>query len=320
MKSSLKMQIVITVLLVCSMVFTVSCSGPGKTGLKGRPGPGGPGNSFISTVFDTRPFNMNVDKLEPMYTGHNPELLYNNILKRKENNTKDPNETQEQHDARIGREISLPLMGALDFDSTYAFRITPKEVRYNEKDRVMSVRCLLSPVFEKGGRGKGKKSFMVRYRPQLDNRYTITGSGGAKIEVEEIKFLEYAVVPANIGDFPIEKAALPDARQHVKEKNSLPVAANSGPDREAITGTISMAPEDAKRFEGGIMALLVCKLAEPYVSYEEIRRTPTPEKPGVYLARYHYLHIGLLEIWFYDVMSGKVFKKMAAGTKNPSSH
>ncbi len=317
MRYSLKMQIVIAVLLVCCMVFTGSCSGPGKGGPKGRPGPGDPGNSFISTVFDTRPFNMNVDKLEPMYTGHNPELLYNNILKRKENNTRDPGETQEQYRARIGREISLPLIGALDFDSIYAFRITPKEIRYNEKDRVMKVHCILSPVFGKNGRNSDKRSFMVRYQPQLDNRYTITGKDGAKIEVEEIKFLEYAVVPANIGSFPVEKTGSPDAPQDVKEKNAVPMVTNSGSDRGTITGTVTMTPEDAKRFEGGIMALLVCKLAEPYISYEEISRTPTSEKPGVYLARYHYLHIRLLEIWFYDVMSGKIFKKMTAGTKTP---
>jgi len=290
-KTYLKIPPAVLVLFVCCAFFIGSCSSrPGKTGPDGRPGPGGsdwPGKNFISTVFDTKPFNMSVDKLGPMYTGHDPELLYNSIRSRKESGAKDAHETDGQYRERIGREISRHLMGTLDFDSTYAFRITPKEVLYNVKDQVMQVRCPLSFVFE-GGRREGiKKAFTVKYRPQLDNRYTITDSRGSRIEVEEIKFLEHAVVLTNAGGGKDEKS-----------------------NRETITGTIKMAPGDAKQFEGGIMALLVCKLVEPYASYEEIRRGPTAEKPGVYLASYHYLHIRLLEIWFYDIMSGKVFKKM----------
>ncbi len=314
MKTYLKIPPVVLVFFICCAFFIGSCSSrPGKGGPDGRPGPGGPdwpGKNFISTVFDTKPFNMSVDKLGPMYTGHDPELLYNNIRLRKESGAKDAHETDEQYRERIGREISRHLMGTLDFDSTYAFRITPKEVLYNVKDQVMQVRCPLSFVFEGGRREGTKKAFTVKYRPQLDNRYTITDSRGSRIEVEEIKFLEHAVVLTNAGDFPIERVALPDTGGDTKTKNAGGGVKDEKSNREAITGTIKMAPEDAKRFEGGIMALLVCKLAAPYTSYEEIRRGPTAEKPGVYLASYHYLHIRLLEIWFYDVMSGKVFKKM----------
>jgi len=263
-------------------------------------------------MFDTKPFNPGVDKLPPTYAGHNPELLYNSIQMRKERAVRDPQETQEQYQARIGQEMYLPLMGVMDFDSLYAFRVSPKEVIYNAREQVMRVRCQLTAAFEGGREEKTKKAFMVRYLPQLDNRYTITGSGGSKTEVEEIKFSEYAVVAVNAGSFPVEKSAT-NTKEDTKTKGTAPQMKDLRSNRETITATIKMTPEDAKRFEGGMMALLVGRLAEPYTSYEEVRRQPTPEKRGTYLARYHYLYIQLLEIWFYDAMGGKVVKKMGNG-------
>lgn len=323
MKDCPRVQLVTALLLICCSVFIGSCSGPGRGGQEKRQGPGGPdgpGRGFFSTVFDAKPFNMSVDKLEPMYTGHNPELLYNNIRMRKERVSRDANETREQYRIRIGQEISRPLMGTMDFDSVYAFRITPGEALYNTKDQVMQLRCPLSAAFEGGREEKSKKAFMVRYQPLLDNRYTITDSHGAKTEVEEIKFREYAVVPVNAGALPVEKLSLRGVKEGARTNSTAPGSGKEEPGRENIAETIRMTPEDAKRFEGSIMALLVCRLAEPYISYEEIGRAPATEKPGVYLARYHYIYVQLIEIWFYDAMSGKILKKTTTGTKTPSSH
>jgi hypothetical protein len=61
------------------------------------------------------------------------------------------------------------------------------------------------------------------------------------------------------------------------------------------------------------MALLVGRLASPYTSYEEITRKPLPDNPGTYLARYHYLYIQLLDIRLYDVVTGRIVKKIGNG-------
>lgn len=312
MKGHHRIPTVITILVVCcAVVFIGSCSRPGKAGPGGGPGgPGGPGGSFLSTMFDTKPFNPGIDKLPPMYAGHNPELLYNSIQMRKERALRDPQETQEQHKVRVGQEIYLPLMGVMDFDSLYAFRISPEEVIYNAREQVMRVRCQLTAAFEGGREEKTKKAFMVRYLPQLDNRYTITGSGGSKTEVEEIKFSEYAVVAVNAGGLPIEKPGVINAKENAKTKGATPQVKDPPSNHETITATIKMTPEDAGRYEGAMTALLVGRLVEPYTSYEEIRRQPTPERRGTYLARYHYLYIQLLQIWFYDAIGGKVVKKI----------
>lgn len=305
MKYHRKVSAPVAVIVIFCVVFLAGCWRP-KGGPDARAGgPGGPGGSFLSTMFDRKPFNTGVDKLPAMYTGHNPELLYNNIRMRKERALREPQETDEEYRKRIDREIYLPLMGSLDFDSVYAFRITPKEVVYNAGDQVMRMRCELTNAFEGGREERTKKAFTVRYQPQLDNRYTITDKRGVRIEVEEIKFSEYAVVAVNAAAFPMEKTAPENAKDDAKKKGEPQKS-----DRETITTTIKMTPEEAKRCEGNITALLVGRLASPYTSYEEITRKPVPEKPGTYLARYHYLYIQLLDIWFYDVATGKIVKKI----------
>jgi hypothetical protein len=241
-----------------------------------------------------------------MYTGHNPELLYNSIEMRKQRALREPQETEDAHSARMAREISLPLMGSLDFDSVYAVRITPAEVRRDEKDGLIHVSCRLSAAFEAGREDPRKKAFVVRYLPQLDNRYTINRKDGTRVTIEEIKFSEYAVVAVNARSLPIQRTAGPQAHKDGKR----PQEGEKEPEGEKIEGAVKLTAEEARSIEGGIMALLVGRLAPPYTSHEEISRKPTAERPGTYLGRYHYLYMDLMTIWFYDVTTGKVLKKM----------
>ncbi len=296
----------VAALLACSVLFLAGCSGSGKGGSGGGHRPGGPGNGFLSTVYDTKSFNPEADRLPPMYTGHNPELLYNGIEMRKQRAMRGTGETEEQHRARMAREIALPLMGSLDFDSVYAVRVTPAEVRRDGKDGLIHVSCRLCAAFEAGREDPGKKAFVVRYLPHLDNRYTIARKDGTRVTIEEIKFSEYAVVIANARDLPIQRTVGPQAREDGRRQKE----GDEKPEGERIEEAIELTADQARRMEGGIMALLIGKLAPPYTSHEEIGRKPTAERPGTYLGRYHYLYMDLMTIWFYDVTTGKVLKKM----------
>jgi hypothetical protein len=116
-----------------------------------------------------------------MYTGHNSELLYNSIEMRKQQALRETGETEEQHKVRMAREISLPLMDSLDFDSVYAVRITPAEVRRDGKDGLVHVSCNVSPTFEAGGRTR-EKAFVVSTAPAR-NRYSITRQDGSRVTI-----------------------------------------------------------------------------------------------------------------------------------------
>lgn len=266
-------------MLTCIGMALISCFGPGK---KDKP-PVLPQTTFLSAVYDTRPFNINTDRLSPMYAGHNPELLYNSIRLRQEMVKRRPDETAEQHRSRIGVEISSPIMGSVDFDSIYAFRVTPGKRTYNAVKRAVEVSFTLAPVIEEGAE-TAKKVFTVRYQPQLDNSYVVTEKNGSRRVVEEKKFSEYAIMP-------VDKAGIPAQV------------------RGTLVTDAAMAPEEARKSEADLMFLLIGKLQSPYISYEEVNRNPVPGASGTYLARYHYIHVHVIDIWAYDVSSGKIIKR-----------
>ncbi len=269
-------------LAACIGIILISCSGPGKKGKDERP-PFLPQTKYMSTMYDTKSFNVNADRFPQMYAGHNPELLYNNIRLRQEAVKRHPGETVEQYRTRIAEDINSPLMGSTDFDSTYAFRINPAGASYDAARRVLQLSMSLAPVIEKG-RESDKKAFVVRYQPQLDNSYVITEKNGSRRVIEEKKFNEYAIMPADASGRPIES-------------------------RGTIPARVSMPPEEAQKSEGDIMFLVIGKLVSPYASYEEVNRNPLPGASGVYLGRYHYLHIQIIDIWLYNVASGKIIQR-----------
>lgn len=269
-------------IFLCIATVLVSCSGPPKRDGGQRPRPA-PETTFVSTMYDTRPFNPGTERLTPGYTGHNPELLYNAIRLRQEIVKRRPGETDAQHRSRIGGEIYAPLLGSVDFDSTYAFRITPSKRTYNAGRKSLEVSSGLVPIFEKGLEST-KKAFMVRYQPQLDNSYVVTGKDGSRRVVEEKKFSQYAIVPVDNAGVPVET-------------------------RDTIATTVTMTPEEDQKAESGVMFLLIGRLQSPYASYEEVSRNPLAGTSGTYLGRYHYLHIKIIDIWAYDITSGRILEK-----------
>ncbi|MBP1750740.1 MAG: hypothetical protein H6Q52_3279 [Deltaproteobacteria bacterium] len=279
------------IIVIVVLIFAVnSCSGPGKKDTPKRP-PFIPETQFLSTMYDTKPFNINTDWLSPMYAGHNPELLYNNIRLRQEMVKRHPREAVEQYRTRVAENIYAPLMGSVDFDSVYAFRITPGNRVYNAGKKAVQLSFKLTPVYEKGLE-IAKRAFVVRFQPQLDNSYVVTGENGSKRVIEEKKFSEYAIMPVDSAGAPVEN-------------------------RDTLAAAIVMTPQEAKKSEGDLMFLLIGRLESPYISYEEINRNPLPGTSGTYLARYHYLHVKIIDIWVYDVTSGKIIQRgfQASGLK-----
>ena len=84
---------------------------------------------------------------------------------------------------------------------------------------------------------------------------------------------------------------------------------------ETIVAAFPAAKAEVSELERNIRLLVVCNLVAPYAASEIIHETGTPEKPREYLARHQYLQVRLLELWFYDASTGKVFMKIGPGRK-----
>jgi hypothetical protein len=280
------------IISLCIGVVLISCSGPEKKDKKGQRPPVPPRTTFVSTMYDTRSFNRDAERLPPGYTGHNAELLYNAIRMRQEIVKSRPGENAEQHRSRIAGDIYKPLIGSLDFDSVYAFRITPAKRIYNSSRKILDLGCSLVPIFDKGAES-AKKSFVVRYQPQLDNSYVITGKDGSKKLIEETKFVQYSIVPVDAAGAAAES-------------------------RDTIPAAVTMTEEDIRKSEADVMFLVIGRLQSPYISFEEINKNPHPGSSGIYLGRYHYLHVHVIDIWVYDLTSGKILQKNVYKVQGPT--
>ena len=235
--------------------------------------------------FDNRPFDISVGRLPLLYIGAEPGVLYNRM--------------------RSG-----------ETGGWYAFRLDLVERSYDPEKQELQVFCELSDVLEDGKADENRRALRIKYQPQLDNRYTSSDGQGGKIEIEEIKFREYAVAFTNFPRFPVERLMLSGARktfEKEQKKGAPAVRPDESLKREVIVGKIPMAPKTARSQQEAVMVLAVCELVEPYATSDVVWQRPTPVKLREYMGQYFYLHARLVELWFYDFETGVVLSRMRAG-------
>ena len=312
MKTALKMVAVIVSLVLCGMLCCNELLWAQKRGgtRGGQPGTkgSGPGKERVTFAeFDTLPFDITRNHLPPGYLGHDIQLLYNRMKERVTVTGKGESAGPERYAG--GREVPLNL------DTIYAFQFRPTETFYDTQESLLKVYCEFSTILANGTEDKTRRGFRVRYVPQLDNHYTYTDAKGAKIEFEEVKFRDYTVAFANFRELPVERVTLASLKQAIEKE---PKKGNAGKsedalEREMVVGSFTMGKAEGDRLKEDIRTLVLCTLTDPYLTSQEVHETGTPEKPREYLARHEYLHVGLMELWFYDFQSGEIVLKIRPG-------
>jgi hypothetical protein len=268
-----------------------------------------------SPEFDRTPFDITRKRLPPVYIGHNVELVYNSV-RNMPPERRGGQDTAAEHPRGSGSEDDPPVLAALKLGSVYAFQVKPAEILYHSREHTLEAYCELSAVLANGRDDGTRRGFRVVYAPQVDNRFTYTDAKGARIDFEELKFRETTVAFQNFRDFPVETAVLPSLRRAGKgiagrgEENGLA--------REMIVGSFEIDPKAAAQLVESTRLLVLCNLADPFASLETIHLQGTSEKPREYLAVHEYLQVRLLELWFYDVVTGKIFMKIRPGQAIPS--
>jgi hypothetical protein len=316
MKTRIRITAVVLLLVLCSLHWSNSLlfaqrkggarGGQGKS--RGQPGVGL--GSMKPAEFDTSPFDINREQLPPAYLGHSIQLIYKTINERLMRST-DVAETAARNPEN-GKPANDSLLISI-IGKTYAFRVVPAENFYSAREETLQSCYPLSNVLAKGVEDKTRKGFRIDYSPQMDNHSIYTDDKGKQIEIEEVKFRDYTIAFENLDQFPVEKAVLPSAKQAAdKEHNKGDTMSRSDDvsEHEMIIRGFKLPSAEAKQFKESIVLLAVCSLVDPYMTSETVHRIGTPEKPGQYLAEHEYLHVRLLELWFYDFETGKVLMKM----------
>jgi hypothetical protein len=259
-------------------------------------GPGSTSEKIVPMEYDNAPFDITRERLSEAYGGHNIQAVYNTVRTSLQ-------KAAQVSEAGQSRE-TIPLAWTQKDDSIFAFQVKPAEVAYDKHGQNIRVSCQVWSILTQGRPDRTKRGFRIAYVPRVDHTYTYTGSDGKKTEIEEVKFREYTVAFGNLGAFSVERHA--EQAKGASAAGALDESLRS----ETIVARISAAKKEADRFKPNIRLLVLCRLAEPYVSSETVDVRGTPEKPGEYLAQHEYLHIRLLELWLYDAYAGKILMKI----------
>lgn len=295
---ALALLFVASCIIFCSGVLYAQQRGGNRGNQPGTASPGFINERFVPTEFDKTPFDMTVNNLPPAYIGHDPRTVYDAL-----NNTKE--------DILAG---DYPLTASLRPRSIYAFQVRPSEIFYDSRERTLKVYVELKTILANEAENRTKRGFMVWYEPQMDSRFTYTNARGKKIEIEQIGFREYTIAFGYPAAFPIERVVLPGIGESMEKKSgkgNLEANLYDTLKQEVIPASFNNVPSSAVvQLRESTRLLVLCNLIPPYTASMTVRRKGTLEKPGEYRAEHVYLHVRLLELWFYDVVTGKVMMKM----------
>lgn len=231
----------------------------------------------IAPNYSTAAFDRASDTLPTRYQGHDAEALYAAISQRKEN-------------------TPAAVMGALTpQNGLFAFAIDLESSAgnwvqgYNVKKRHLEIRYIMTgnQVTEGWNWGNNvdpKTTDYYRYKYLPLKNYTVEKQAG------DVWKYEYMVTFPNLYDFYPRTTA----------------------DDAGFVAQVPMAQSDAFKLLGSenLRMLALCRLAPPWHTQSSTFWKATDSAPYDYMLKKRYLYADLLEVWFYDYLSGKVLAKI----------
>jgi VWFA-related protein len=218
--------------------------------------------------------------------------LYKPLAQRRLASTKGEFETTESYVRRMHTEAAKPLFGSLKQESVFAFVIGQSdrgpgklETEYDADRKVLHASARLSHAFD--GSSEAGKSLNWAEFVQEHSFYTGANALGARVRVERYVQLLVRIAFSNYDQFPLADYSR-DSAFAADLNLDMPAAIN------------------AKK---NIRLLLVCRLVPPYAMGYTGYVEPTIDSPHEETQYYHSLNTELLEIWFFDSVTGQIYAK-----------
>ncbi|MGI9068367.1 MAG: energy transducer TonB [Pyrinomonadaceae bacterium] len=278
--------VALSVLAGCATYLVAQQRGPSR---RAKPSP----------VFSTQPFDPSVPSLPPNFAGHNASELYKRIVGRNQVSAKGEFETTESYDRRLQAEAAKPLLGSLTQNSVFAFAIGQSEGKpgklesgYDADRHVLHVYAKLKVAFD-NSEERSRRPQPLKLPKEVGRSlswadtvtehsfYTGTNAFGAKVRVERHVQVFMEIAFGNYLNFA------------------------------ALTGfsDLKLDVAEAIRAKRNLKLLLVCRLAPPYVMKDTGYFAPKIDNPYEESQYYYSLNTELLEIWFFDSVTGRVYAK-----------
>lgn len=250
-------------------------------------------------VYSTHPFDPSVSSLPPNFRGHDAAALYKRLAAKNQISAKGEFEATESYLRRVQAEAAMPLLGSLTRNSVFAFVIGQSEGKpgklesgYDADLHVLHVYAEPKVAFDNSEARSPRPQPLklpkevgrsLSWANTVTERSFYTGSNafGAKVRVERSVHVFMAIAFRNYLHF----ASL----------------------RGFIDLNLDVA--EAIRAKRNLKMLLVCRLAPPYVMTATGYFEPKNDDPYEETYYYYSLNTELLEIWFFDSVTGRVYAK-----------
>jgi hypothetical protein len=280
-----------------------------------------PAQRTVSRYLD-RPFDISLETLPAGFNGHDPEVLYKILATRNTTATKGEFETTAQYQSRVGVEAARPLYGEVATDSALAFVVGRVESLYDADHQTLKVTVKFRKAWEGYGVQTPRMSLAVKNASMGNRDYTGSNAYGAQVRVKELTSADYNIAFINYAKFPVTQI-LSDAERKLMEQEEksrrrllqagvyLPASTDSYGER-AFAVEFQMDAAMAIRAKKNLRMLAVVRLQAPYTITGALYSKPTFDRPTEYFSKFFFLNTELLELWFYDAATGKVFAKEQA--------
>lgn len=265
------------------------------------------GERPVST-YATQPFDPTLEMLPPNYRGHDIVALYGLLEERADKLIKGEFETTQTFQQRVRGEMVQSLVGGLAADSVFAFVKDSANVEtvYDADGQTMRVAVDVRAPVEGVSKNDAKRAIGITIAGGREGSYVGTNAAGMRVKVKEVSGQFYGVAFANFRSFEFGK----HVSREMQEVMGTAGIRDNLPASDAIVTSIKMDVPTAVRAKQNLRVLMVCRLVPPFVTSGMLGNQPTLGDPTDRFFKQHYLNVELLEVWFYDLPSGRVFAKV----------
>jgi hypothetical protein len=244
---------------------------------------------YASTEFDD-----SLDKLPINFKGNSLVDVITAFEKNEKKFSKDEFETNKQFEERLEKQVKLPLVGKLSYDSRYSFVLPDTEIEktYNAENGEITVKLKKNPRHAKTldtepETHKNAACFEIVANRTNKGGYLGQNSFGAKSSVSSTSKKIY-YVGAISGSSMIK---------------------SNDPYYNPISLKYKLSLEDAKEAKLNTGVALIGHIASPIIRTALVNFPATIEDPNELTIDYTYLMFKLESIWVYNLQTGVVYAK-----------
>lgn len=244
------------------------------------------------------PFDTSLTALSPGFAGNDIAVIYNAL--RSVELDKSEFETTQQFHERMNSERAKPIVGSLKYDSIFAFEVTPVDTNYDADRKALHIELDLNNVWKSEFKTDDRRFALTSVQASSSTDGVGTNAFGAARSMTTTSYLSYELAFNRLNSRPLVA--------HYRHGDFLD---------QKISDSVPMQPDDASALTANIGALLICKLARPFVSEAQLYKQATLDDPTESYMTERYVYVVPLALWFYQKNTGRIITKIGSVSSDP---